>query len=635
MCGLAQAGGRGPIQLNPHMPAELVHVVGYLTGAALYAMLFAMAIRDRDRLTVGTALLGLGWNVGELLVYAARGLDSRPAEPWLSAAAFTALGFLAAVVVHSVSRGPLDDVPRRVVFARTLTAIAYGCAAVAGLIHLWAAATGRPVPAPLALALLTIGLLALAPALVIATRRQANERRAIWMTALAVFAVSALHLGNFHGAHESFAAELLGHHASIPLAFAILYQDYRFALADLFLKQALTLLAVVAMVFGCWSIAGPALAADPAAPRAIGLLLVLWVGTTLVFPWIRTAVARFVDRVVLVRANYSTLLDDVAALVQRSSAEEDVLNRICEVLASALSATNVTWEPRRLSASDRLSPAEVPVFTADEPQYVLVVGRLAGGRRLLSDDLAMLERVAFLAGRRIDALRLTNERYERMLRERDMGALATEAELKALRAQINPHFLFNALTTIGYLIQAAPSRALDTLIRLTTLLRGVLRSDGEFTTLGRERELIECYLQIERERFEERLTVQLEIPDELLDVGIPSLIVQPLVENAIKHGIAGSRRGGRVSVTASVDSDAGEMRIAVLNSGAPLRGRTPSADGGVGLRNVERRLAVYYGDAARLTLSATTSGETLAELRIPIEALDEAETPVLRRGARR
>jgi hypothetical protein len=618
------------------MPAELLHVVGYLTGAALYAMLLAMAVRDRasDRLTLGTALLGLGWNVGELLVYTARGLDSRAAEPWLSAASFAALGFLAAVVVHSVSRGSLDDTPRRVVFARTLTAIAYGCAALAGVIHLWAAAVGRPVPAPPALTLLTIGLLALAPALVIATRRQANERRAIWMTALAVFAVSALHLGNFHGAHESFAAELLGHHASIPLAFAILYQDYRFALADLFLKQALTLLAVVAMVFGCWSLAGPALAADPSAPRAIGLLLVLWVATTLVFPWIRTAVARFVDRVVLVRANYSTLLDDAAALVQRCSAEEDVLNRTCEILTSALSATAVSWEPRRLSASDRFAPTDVPVFTADAPQYVLVVGRLAGGRRLLSDDLSMLERVAFLASRRIDALRLTNERYERMLREREMGALATEAELKALRAQINPHFLFNALTTVGYLIQAAPARALDTLIRLTTLLRGVLRSDGEFTTLGRERELIECYLQIERERFEERLTVRIDIPDGLEDVGIPSLIVQPLVENAIKHGIAGARRGGHVIVTASVDAEAHEMRIAVLNSGAPLRGRTPSADGGVGLRNVERRLACYYGDKARLTLSATPDGETLAELRLPVETLEGAETPVLRRGAR-
>ena len=92
-----------------------------------------------------------------------------------------------------------------------------------------------------------------------------------------------------------------------------------------------------------------------------------------------------------------------------------------------------------------------------------------------------------------------------MIREREISALATEAELRALRAQMNPHFLFNALTTVGYLIQSAPARALDTLLRLTTLLRASLRSEGEFTTLGHERELVECYLQIEHERFEERL----------------------------------------------------------------------------------------------------------------------------------
>ena len=112
-----------------------------------------------------------------------------------------------------------------------------------------------------------------------------------------------------------------------------------------------------------------------------------------------------------------------------------------------------------------------------------------------------------MVGRRVDAIRITRERYDRGIREQEIGKLATEAELRALRSQINPHFLFNALTTIGYLIQTSPERALDTLMRLTALLRGVLRSEGEMTTLGRELELIESYLEIERARFEERLRV--------------------------------------------------------------------------------------------------------------------------------
>src|SRR5207245_9414133 len=126
--------------------------------------------------------------------------------------------------------------------------------------------------------------------------------------------------------------------------------------------------------------------------------------------------------------------------------------------------------------------------------------------------IATREAIAVAVARRVDAIRVTNERYEREIREREIGKLATEAELRALRAQINPHFLFNALTTIGHLIQTAPPRALQTLLRLTALLRGVLRSEGEYSTLGRELEIIESYLDIERARFEHRLLVRIDVP---------------------------------------------------------------------------------------------------------------------------
>ena len=168
-----------------------------------------------------------------------------------------------------------------------------------------------------------------------------------------------------------------------------------------------------------------------------------------------------------------------------------------------------------------------------------MIGELAGGRRLLSDDIAMLESLAHIVAHRIDAVRVTHERCQRDLREQEIGRLATEAELRALQAQLNPHFLFNALTTIGYLIQTAPSRAMDTLMGLTGLLRRILkRSTGELVTLGEELELIEMYLAIERARFEERLRVKIDVPFELRGLPIPPLLLQPLVENAVKHGIS-------------------------------------------------------------------------------------------------
>jgi LytS/YehU family sensor histidine kinase len=260
------------------------------------------------------------------------------------------------------------------------------------------------------------------------------------------------------------------------------------------------------------------------------------------------------------------------------------------------------------------------VATTDPPHLLIHVGELTGGRRLLSDDEALLDTVALMAARRIDAIRLTLERYETQLREEEMQKLAAEAELKALRAQINPHFLFNALTTIGYLIDTAPGRAVETLLRLTRLLRGMLRPEGEFTTLGREIELVEHYLDIERERFEERLRVRIEVPAGLRGVAIPSLVVQPLVENAIKHGVAPSIAGGDVEIVAGCEATPEDprLRIAVRNTGAPLAAHYRRGGEHVGLDNVARRLQGHYGPAATLTLMADAGGGTVAELLLPL-----------------
>jgi signal transduction histidine kinase len=543
------------------------------------------------------------------------------AEPWVAAASFAALGFLPAVVVHSVARAAPTATARVAYLARRVTALAYVGAAVSGALQFGAAATGGSVPDARGLFVSTASLVLLAPVLMLATKGQANARRAAWLVALAVFAASALHVGSFHGPREPLAVELIGHHASIPLAFAILYQDYRFALADLFLKQAFGLMLVSGIVLGLWSIAGPRLTDGTPAPEAIGLLLVLWVGSSFLFPLARRWAASFVDRVVLVRQNDQLLIEHLTTRLQASPTEEQALAAACEVLRTALNATRISWEIVETAGAE--TPGRLLVPTAEAPHYSLRTGRLAAGRRLLSGDVTTLERAVTLLGRRIDTLRLTTERYERALQEREIRTLATEAELTALRAQINPHFLFNALTTIGHLVTEAPDRAVDTLLRLTTLLRSVLRTDGEFTTLGRELELIECYLEIEQERFEERLQVSIEVSPSIAAVAIPALLVQPLVENAVKHGIAQSRSGGRVSVRASLEPG-GHLHISVRNTGAPFRGRLPGPLDGVGLRTVERRLASYYGDAARFSLATTETAETSADVWIPVGHAGEA-----------
>jgi hypothetical protein len=599
----------------------LLHVVGYLTGASLYAMLLAMVVMTRGagyRLTLTTALLGVAWNVGELAAHAFAGAGMPLVARWVSAISFVALGFLASVVVHSSGHRSSPDeegYPSRRL--RQVALAGYVCAGAAGIMQLFAAATGRPLPWSPGLLVMTVGLAALSIALLLTTRHQPQGRRALWMTALALFAVSALHLGQFHGASEGWITELLGHHASIPLAFAILYQDYRFGFADLFLKRALTFIVLVALVFLAWSSLAPWLTTAPGDPIAVGVLLAVWMITALAFPRLKGYVSAFVDRVLLHRTDYTGVIDRFSVRLQACDSEPAVLETTAAAIRDAFNADAVHW----CTADDGTDhPRRVAVPTAEMPQYVLELGSLQGGRRLFSDDMVTLERMALLAARRVDAVRLQDERYERMLREREISALATEAELRALRAQMNPHFLFNALTTVGYLIQEAPARALDTLMRLTTLLRSSLRSEGEFTTLGHERKLLECYLQIERERFEERLEAAIDVPEALAILTIPSLIVQPLVENAIKHGIAPSRTGGRVTVAARRDwtADGAPLRITVINTGVPLQGRQPHPEEGIGLHNVEHRLRCYYGDAARVTLTTGARGETIAEIVLPV-----------------
>jgi two-component system LytT family sensor kinase len=621
--------------------SELLNLVGLSTGVVLYAMLLAMVVRAGrapgaprfDPLLLATAVLGLIWNLCALPAYELPKVGIEGPFTVLIAAGYAALGFLPAVVVQSVLRDERDHASVIGWPKRTIAYAAYGVSALAAACHARAVWAGDPLPSPFGMRLLTYAFIALVIPVAAVTRRQPGARRALWAAALSIFAVSALHLSQLHRGDASWPVELLGHHASLPLAFAILYQDFPFALADLFLKRALTLVALVsAALLGVTAIGAIHSQEVPLRdPRDVGVLVTFWVATALLYPKIRGVIGWFVDTVLLDRPDYAMLRADVGRRAQRHQNVAAMLDEICAQLAPALSARAVRWreQPAPLVAEiDPTAPtgteaAVVDVPVAEAPHYALEVGGLLGGRRLLSDDHAALDAIASLVGRRIDAIRLTHERYAREAREQEIGKLASEAELRALRAQINPHFLFNALTTIGYLIQTAPPRALSTLMRLTALLRGVLRSEGEFTTLGRELELIEAYLDIEHARFEQRLRVRIDVPMALRSVRVPPLVLQPLVENAVKHGIAPVLKGGDVTVTARIepDGDGRALLLVVHDTGAGVSEAQLRSGRqiGVGLSNVERRLACQYGDNASLAIESVPGAGTTVRIRMPAE----------------
>jgi signal transduction histidine kinase len=204
-------------------------------------------------------------------------------------------------------------------------------------------------------------------------------------------------------------------------------------------------------------------------------------------------------------------------------------------------------------------------------------------------------------------------------RERELRELAIAAQLAALRAQINPHFFFNSLNSIAQLIQTDPAKAEACVERLADIFRYMLsRSQREFVPLADELEVAEAYLDIERARFGEDLVVKEEIDERARAVLMPGLMLQPLVENAVRHGISRKIGGGSVLIRAALDN--GNLRLTVSDTGVGIRARETIFERGVGLRSVRDRLVKLYGaDYAPAITTADGEGTTVT-LRIPVAA---------------
>jgi two-component system LytT family sensor kinase len=206
-------------------------------------------------------------------------------------------------------------------------------------------------------------------------------------------------------------------------------------------------------------------------------------------------------------------------------------------------------------------------------------------------------------------------RVEHKLQEQEK--LLMTARIEALASQINPHFLFNTLASIGTLIRTDPETARMLLVRLSGLLRRLLRSQDHFVTLREELASIDEYLDIECVRFGPQLTVRKEIAAETTHVLVPSMILQPLVENSIKHGLSRKVGGGEITIRSR--RSATGTTIEVIDNGLGIReaATSPEESSGIGLRNVRERLSVIYGSSAHLHLDSEPGRGTCARIDIP------------------
>jgi hypothetical protein len=585
----------------------LVNTLGHSAGTLIFATFLYLLMKDRagarlrgSRLTLAAAVLALLWNIGSLMVLAV------PSDALVTLSS-SALSLLPAVLLH-LSLGEKYPAIRWTGYLLSASTI---------VIHAtepWFNAFEHHI---LALRLTTFGFGALTLIAVVLLLRSTRtlSRRLAGTMSLLLFSLSFVHFG-VQSAHTSWPVELFAHHAGIALALFVLLQDYRFLLLDAFVRfLANVLLAAgfVVTVVALWDIRA-VLTRAAADPFREGILIVLSCLGLLLFAVMRSLLDRVLQHLVFPRQNLETLLQDLRSLGTAHRDEHTFLQAAAKQIGNFLDASAVEFDgpvtPSALPApvSDlppedrtRLEAAGVqavlPIRLSSSETRTLFLGRRRGGRRYLSEDFAALGRIQ---------AELTDQL--KAFREAAMRQLVSQAELRALQSQIHPHFLFNALNTLYGVIPREAQGARRTVLNLADIFRYFLRTDRAFLPLEEELHIVKAYLEIESMRLGSRLHTEIDVAPEALPVLIPVLTIEPLVENAVKHGIASRTDGGTVRLEARLDGET--LRVTVSDTG---KGFVSGQTGGerVGLENVVKRLHLSYGEEAGLRIETGPLGTSV------------------------
>ncbi len=602
----------------------LINILGHAGGALIFAIFLILLFSARGwsgsrgrTLSAVAASLSLAWNLGSLVVLMWPGLSA----PWLNlvvAISFSVLSLLPAVLLHISLEGS----------QKLLVGAGYLLSGAAVTMHFSEAGGNGARLHQTALLLITIGFLvltAIAAAAIWLRRGPPQRHEGARITAsmcLALFAMSFVHFGTGHAA-QVWGSELVVHHAGIPLALFVLLQDYRFVLLDAFVRfLANALLAAVLTALVIEAAFRLVLVERVATePLQEALLLVSVCLFLVFFAWLRNRVQAWLTHAVFRHGG----LDHLPALLKECPAsvgEAPYLEWAAATMAGAVKAERqaVATLGRIADAGEPPTWAEamIPVRLGQGDSRLILLGRRRGGQRYLGEDLEALRKAAVMIGEHVESLR-----------QQEMDRLVSQAELRALQSQINPHFLFNALNTLYGTIPRESAGARRMVLNLAEIFRYFLQTDKTFVTLSEEMQIVRAYLEVEQLRLGHRLHTEIQVDDAALDLSIPVLSIQPLVENAVKHGVALRTEPGYVRIRAA--RGAGELRILVENSG----GGTPaeSAGAGVGLQNVRRRLEICYGANAGVRL-AFHADATAVELWIPLDVVSGLHADAARPDSR-
>jgi two-component system, LytTR family, sensor kinase len=438
---------------------------------------------------------------------------------------------------------------------------------------------------------------------------------------LFLFAISFVHLGSEHP-RQAWSGEIALHHAGLPLALFVLLQDYRFLLLDAFLRFVVNAsLTAGAVLLAIPVIQSHGLARHLQHPFDAGLLFVAACLLLTLFVYLRNRIQRLLTKVIFLRSNVEEVLRELHHLGRAAASDVEFLSGAAESIARFLRAEQfilneeLSGETAIVSSPTAvLDPAKwklpswvqavVPLRLARGDTRLLLLGPRQGGRRYLSEDYDVLVRLGSAVVEHVE-----------QRRGLELQNLVSEAELRALQAQINPHFLFNSFNTLYGTIARDNVEARRLVLNLADVFRYFLRADRPFIRVEEELRIVRAYIEIERLRLGSKLRTDLDIDDDALSATIPVLSIQPLVENAVKHGVAARAGDGFVRVSIRCESD--RLCVQVSNSGEFAPQTAPGSGPGIGLANVRRRLALCYGEATRVEVKVA-DGVTTVGFALPV-----------------
>ncbi len=570
-----------------------INTLGYASGLVLFAVLTFLVLkgwrrgaeRSREASLIASLLVFL-WNACSLAGLALA-QESGFAPEWLIAISYSILSLLPAILFSIVAKGREP----------ALVQIGYGIGVSSVGMHFTELLFPSSRLHEMALLLITLGFCSIVIlAAVKAIARHDRSLSPAGLVSLFLFALSFLHFVYGHS-RTGWRDEVAWHHAGIPLALIVLLRDYRFLLAETYVRFLANIgLAATWAVCMYWTLnTGQLLQRAKDNDFLAALLLIGFCCSLVLFAQLRTFVDRRLTRTVFRRGDLNGCSKDLLNAASESQTEHELLMKSAALMARFVGAERHQVAEKYPSKSSAWAEVETPLRFSRGDSLLLLFGPRQGSRRYLHDDIESLQYLANLLVEQVERFR-TDE----------LQRLAQAAELRALQAQVNPHFLFNALNTLYGTIGRESFQARRLVLNLADLFRYYLQRDRTFIPLREEIEIVQAYLEIEKLRLQERLSFEIAMDDSVRNRMIPVLSVQPLVENAIKHGISKLSAKGRVRVVA-VEEDS-MLRVTVEDNGHGLQSSPESAGLGIGLNNVRQRLQLSYGSGAELRIVSSGEG---------------------------